>query len=793
MRAATYTLRLLSGCAALACGGALAQLPAVPVSPAPVVKLEYDAQGNPTKTVLAPTLPGQPGLNLSTASSYDRLSRRQDTTDARAKTTLFEYNGREDLTKVTDPRSLITQYLRNGLGDATDLISPDTGTAVSTYDAAGNLKTRLDSRGVTATYSYDALNRLSSVAYSKAGASSMSVVWTYDQTGGGFSNGVGRLTSTSFPAAISGYTYDANFVRTSTTYAAGTTQYAYDPQGRLTSATQTVGTAGPGPFSLTVGYAYDAAGRLTGITYPSGRQLSIPHVGGQPSAMALAKDGISTPQTLISQIQFDPFDGAKSWQWQLSAGVVTHERIRDEWGRQVRYRMGNTIRDLSYDTADRITAYTHYDATTGAATPALDQGFGYDELGRLVSITTSIASWTIGYDDNGNRTSVTLNGSASNYTTASTSNRLLAVSNPTRNLKYDNAGNMGTSSSPLPFTGVYDLSNRLSQFGTLGTLGEPGYHTSFAHDASGRRVLKMLTPGQDCTQNSQTGIYTCSASTPREGVLFVYDQQGQLLGEYSSLTGQALREYIWLGNTPVAMFTPGATAQDPPQVYYIHTDHLNTPRVVVDQSDNLRWRWKAEPFGTTAPETNPQGLGPFTQNLRMPGQYADSETGLFYNYFRDYDPSVGRYTQSDPIGLAGGINTYAYVFNQPTRYTDPDGRFVPAIACALNPACVAAVATGAVVVGIAAKNAYEWWMKRPEPMRLDPGYVPGQWPPRDPPTDRPERWPQDPKNQCIRLYAICKDFSWSGNCDNCLRRCIAEQEWPFHLCDGPKGCKGDEK
>jgi RHS repeat-associated protein len=97
--------------------------------------------------------------------------------------------------------------------------------------------------------------------------------------------------------------------------------------------------------------------------------------------------------------------------------------------------------------------------------------------------------------------------------------------------------------------------------------------------------------------------------------------------------------------------------------------------VVTDTQNRLRWRWLAEPFGGSATEENPSGLGALTVNPRFPGQYFDVETGLSYNYFRDYDPAVGRYVQSDPIGLAGGINLYAYVENAPTMYTDSEGLF----------------------------------------------------------------------------------------------------------------------
>jgi len=117
--------------------------------------------------------------------------------------------------------------------------------------------------------------------------------------------------------------------------------------------------------------------------------------------------------------------------------------------------------------------------------------------------------------------------------------------------------------------------------------------------------------------------------------------------------------------------TVGAAAAS---LYFIHTDHLNTPRVITNQAAQVVWRWdQADPFGGNAPNENPSGLGNFTCNLRLPGQYFDKETNLHYNYFRDYDPSIGRYIQSDPIGFEGGLNLYAYVNNNPLSFTDPLG------------------------------------------------------------------------------------------------------------------------
>ncbi|MDK2125926.1 RHS repeat domain-containing protein [Parachitinimonas caeni] len=108
--------------------------------------------------------------------------------------------------------------------------------------------------------------------------------------------------------------------------------------------------------------------------------------------------------------------------------------------------------------------------------------------------------------------------------------------------------------------------------------------------------------------------------------------------------------------------------------FSIHTDHLGTPREITRKAGEVVWRWEGEPFGNSPPNEDVDGDGKrLTFNLRFPGQYFDAETGRHYNYFRDYNPATGRYVQSDPIGLAGGMNTFGYVGGDPLTFSDPQG------------------------------------------------------------------------------------------------------------------------
>ncbi|MET7143730.1 RHS repeat-associated core domain-containing protein, partial [Xanthomonas sp. PPL139] len=136
----------------------------------------------------------------------------------------------------------------------------------------------------------------------------------------------------------------------------------------------------------------------------------------------------------------------------------------------------------------------------------------------------------------------------------------------------------------------------------------------------------------------------------------VYDEAGHWMGDYDT-NGKALQQAIWLDDLPVGVLVGTA-------LNYVQPDHLGTPRAVIDSARDVAiWTWdvKGEAFGSTPPNQDPDNDGAaFVFNLRFPGQFYDSATGLNQNYFRDYDFQIGRYVESDPLGLLGGNSTFAY-------------------------------------------------------------------------------------------------------------------------------------
>jgi len=333
---------------------------------------------------------------------------------------------------------------------------------------------------------------------------------------------------------------------------------------------------------------------------------------------------------VVSNILYDPFGPVRQWAWGDGPLAV---RTFDQDGNVAQIDSAG-LKTYSYDDAFRITGIND---TTNSA---LSWTYSYDDLDRLISASKTGTALGYTYDANGNRLTET-GSNPSTFTIAANSNRLSSTSGAlSRTYGYDDAGN--TTS----FTGGSFTNNR----GRMSSSTKSGVTTTYTYNALGQLIKK-------------------GAST-----LYYYDEAGHILGIYDG-SGVLIEEIVWLGDTPVATLRPKTGGGV--SIYNIHADHLNTPRVVTDAASAIvRWRWDGEPFGGGVVMDDPAGAGVFEFNLRFPGQVAIMETGLNYNYYRDgYDPATGRYTQSDPIGLGGGLNTYAYVSGNPISSIDALGLF----------------------------------------------------------------------------------------------------------------------
>jgi RHS repeat-associated protein len=341
---------------------------------------------------------------------------------------------------------------------------------------------------------------------------------------------------------------------------------------------------------------------------------------------------------VLSGALYSPFGAVKSWTW---GNGQAYARGIDLDGRVTKYPRNASYQTLGFDNASRIISLTDSSNAT------LNQGFGYDVLDRLTSDTQIIGGTQpvrgYTYDFTGNRLTSIVAGLVTNYTTPTTTNRLGNTSGgQVATYSYDSMGNIQSDDSR---TFVYNARGRMS------SVTVSGQTTSYTINAFGQRVRKV------------TGAVT---------TIFVYDEGGRLVGEYDG-SGNQIAEHIYLKGMPVAVMKFIAATHN---VYQVYPDHLSTPRAVVDPSvAQPVWQWQnVDPFGGNLPNENPTGnLGVFKYNLRFPGQYYDAETRLHYNYHRDYDPTIGRYMESDPIGLDGGVNTFAYVKNSPIRFYDPLG------------------------------------------------------------------------------------------------------------------------
>ena len=545
---------------------------------------------------------------------------------------------------ATDARGVVTSYAYNGFGDMTGLTSPDRGTWIFTFDAQGRHATTTDPRGVVVSTSFDALSRpivrtfsAANVASDASGFEPGNVVQTfvYDVC----PNGRSRLCQI--------------------TDASGTTAYTYNPWGEVVGKAWTGKAGGPANgITLSSGYGYETAtGRLASITFPSGKTQVLTYGNdGQPLSLAYAGQGV------VANVAWTATGQVAGWHWPQATGWSgIHSSVSFTYDLDGRPTQIADLdqRTLAWDVGDRLVG------VNDPADASRSQLYGYDSLDRLTS--ADIGAWNgpvaFTYDAGGNRTSVSdSQGDGSwQYAYGLTSNRLVSQSSIV-------GGNTTAS-----FASAYDA---------MGNLVSDGIGLQLSYDATGRLARGAKGPQEMTARYNAMGQRMVKASGSQTRV-YAVDEMGRPLGVYvldanASNGFRVEEEYIHLdGWRTVAVVRPNPTSgMTNPQIFPILSDHLGTPRKVLDgATGQTRWAWDAkQPFGHEMPLENPTpGLPVFTFDLRFPGQRFDEETGLFHNGFRDYHPGLGRYVQSDPLGLEAGWNTYTYVKGNPNSLIDPEG------------------------------------------------------------------------------------------------------------------------
>ncbi|SFC76438.1 RHS repeat domain-containing protein [Pseudoalteromonas denitrificans] len=277
-----------------------------------------------------------------------------------------------------------------------------------------------------------------------------------------------------------------------------------------------------------------------------------------------------------------------------------------------------------------------------------NETYQYDVVSRLIKAQGQYGNLKYTYDVIGNRLEKNINETPDIYQYSK--GVLMQTSNKT--ISYDASGNMLHRGND-----VYTY----NQAGRLNTAKLTSGEYLYRYNYLGQRVSKQNTEHNlIINQNYHYGLNGL--------VLAESDGTGHYTTEYVYLNGQRLALFINEKKlTPLTELQTSASSK----VYYLHTNHLDAPLALTNQAGEQVWQAQTLPFGSMnilIDKISGQQI-----NQRFPGQYHDVESGLYYNYFRDYDPELGRYIQSDPIGLAGGINTYGYVGGNPITRFDPDG------------------------------------------------------------------------------------------------------------------------
>lgn len=394
--------------------------------------------------------------------------------------------------------------------------------------------------------------------------------------------------------------------------------YTYNNIQQLTSETINFG-----EFTKSISYGYLKNGKKSSFTYPDGRIIQYSYdAHGQLKNINIPGEG---------RISYN------SYHWYAPERVTLPGGITQQYEYDSFMRLVNiTLQDPASN--KKFQHMYKYDKVGNVITKTTERGdysYEYNGAYELEKIVNPQNTETHTYDPAGNRLGREKSKQKWKY---NQSNQLVSADDSS--YEYDKNGNLTTITKPQKsYTYIYNIENRIS------TVKDNNQNiiASYYYDPFGRRLWK-----------ESNGIRT----------YFMYSEEG-LIAELN-INGAVKKSYgyepdsIW-GSNPI--FT-----HDKNGYYYYQNDRMGIPQKIFKSDGSVVWQATYDGLGSANIEINA-----ITNNLRYPGQYYDDETGLHYNYLRYYDPGVGRYISSDPIGIGGGINTYMYAFNNPKFWMDPFG------------------------------------------------------------------------------------------------------------------------
>jgi len=589
------------------------------------INYTYDSAGNR----LTEQINDSSGTLQKTLSyQYDALNRLYKTVNPDSTYTQYGYDSRNNRTLVQNPKLASTNYTYDALSRVTSVVQPGAITTAYGYNANDNLTSVTDANNNTTTYNYDDKGRVYQVISPDTGTTT----YSYDPAGN-------LISKTDAKGVTISYTYDALNRLTSINFPSDTNiVYTYDTcsngKGRLCSMTDASGTTNyvytpKGQVStetVTINsiqyvtqYTYDGDGNVTTMTYPSGRVITYNYTNDRAVSVQ------NNAANLATNITYKPFGGMSAITYGNGlTGSVSYDN---------QYRItaitAGAVMSLSYPTYD---ADGNINAINNVLDGTKNKSFGYDALDRLNSATGSWGSVSWTYDGVGNR----LTEGSNNYTYGPNTNQLMGANGISYG--YDNDGNTVTQGA---IQYIYNQNQRLIQ------VNNGAVTANYAYNGNGQRVIKTVN-----------GTAT----------IFLYSLSGQIIAEANS-AGNTTVEYVYLNGQPLAQIANGNT-------YYYHPDHLATPQMMTDGTGVVVWSAYYKAFGAAT-----VNVSTIANNLRFPGQYFDAETGQNYNYFRDYNPIIGRFLEADPVGIKRGENhLFVYVGNNPLHWIDPRG-LAPIYSC----------------------------------------------------------------------------------------------------------------